>query len=172
MKRKALVASALIGLVVAVPLSQAGAAPQATRTTSSVTLAGDGSAEVGTSTLTRTESGLVFTLETSGLEPGHAVTIWWMVTNPDGGVAVLYAAGHVVGGTGTATFSGYLAEGDTAGWVMGDDKALEDALTATVTLVVRDHGPGRADILNDQIRTFGACNPDCTDVQMSVHSPN
>jgi hypothetical protein len=168
MMRKLLAASALIGLLVAVPLSQAGAAPQATRTTSSVTMAG---AVVGTSTLTRTESGIAFTLETSELEPGHAITIWWMVANPDSGVAVLYAAGHVVGGTGTATFSGYLAEADTGGWVMGDDEALEDALTATVSLVVRDHGPGRADILDDQIRTFGACNPTCTDLQMSEHQP-
>ena len=170
MRRKLPFASALTGLIVALPLSQAGAAPPATRTTSSVTVAGDAAAVVGSSTLTRTDSGIAFTLETSGLEPGHAYTIWWMVTNPDGGVAVLFAAGHVVGGTGNAAFSGHLAEGDTAGWVMGDDKALEDALSATVTLVVRDHGPRRADILRDQIRTFGACNPGCTDVQTSVHS--
>jgi len=171
MKRKLLAGLALIGLLVALPLSQAGAAARASRTTSPVTLAGT-SVEVGSSTLTRTESGIAFTLETSGLEPGHAYTIWWMVTNPDGGVAVLYAAGHVVDATGTATFAGYLAEGDTEGWVMGDDKMLEDALAATVTLVVRDHGPGRADILPHQIRTFDACNPTCTDVQVSVHSPS
>jgi hypothetical protein len=82
------------------------------------------------------------------------------------------SAGHVVGGTGTATFAGYLAVGDSEGWVMGDDTTLEDALAATVTFVVRDHGPGRADILDDQIRTFDACNPVCTDLQMSVHSPS
>jgi hypothetical protein len=65
-----------------------------------------------------------------------------MVANPDGGVAVLYAAGHLVGGSDT-TFAGYLALGDTDGWVMGDDQSLEDALAATVTVVVRDHGPAR-----------------------------
>jgi hypothetical protein len=127
---------------------------------------------VGSSALTRTASGIAFRLETTGLQPGHAVTVWWMVTNPDGGTAVLYAAGHVVGGTGTTTFAGYLAVGDTEGWVMGDDQSLEDALAAAVTLVVRDHGPRQADIIADQIRTFGACNPTCTDVQMSVHSPS
>ena len=95
-----------------------------------------------------------------------------MATNPDGGIAVLYAAGRVVGGTGTARFAGRLAVGDSDGWVMGDDTTLEDAQAATVTLVVRDHGPGRADILNDQIHTFGVCNPVCTDVQISVHSPS
>jgi hypothetical protein len=55
---------------------------------------------VGTSTLTRTESGVSFTLQTTGLDPGHAVTIWCMVTNPDGGVAVLYATGRVIGKNG------------------------------------------------------------------------
>jgi len=55
---------------------------------------------------------------------------------------------------------------------MGDDKTLEDPLAATVTFVVRDHGPGKAGILDDQIHTFGACNPDCTDLQISVHAPN
>jgi len=172
MKRKFGAAFVLVGLLVALPLSRAGAAPAASRTASSVTLMSDPSVVVGSSTLTRTASGVSFTLETSGLEPGHAYTIWWMVTNPDGGMAVLYAAGHVVGATGTTIFAGYLAVGDSEGWVMGDDPGLEDALAATVTFVVRDHGPGRADILNEQIRTFDACNPTCVDLQMSAHSPS
>ena len=55
---------------------------------------------------------------------------------------------------------------------MGDDTTLEDALGATVTFVVRDHGSARADILREQISTFTACNPTCTDLQTSVHAPN
>ena len=172
MKRKLLAVLGLIGLMVALPLTQAGAAPRVTQTTSPVTLISDPSVVVGSSTITRTAAGISFTLETSGLEAGHAYTVWWMVTNPDGGTAVLYATGHVVGNTGTATFAGYLAVDDSAGWVMGDDTTLEDALAATVTFVVRDHGPGRADILNDQIRTFDACNTTCTDLQVSVHKPS
>ena len=125
-----------------------------------------------TLTLTRTDSGISFTLRTTGLQPGDAVTVWFMVTNPDGGVAVLYATGHVIGGADTTMFAGFLAVGDSTGWVMGDDKTMEDALAATVTFVVRDHGPGRADILDDQIRTFSACNPTCTDLQTSVHAPS
>jgi hypothetical protein len=171
MRRKLFAGLALIGLLVVIPLSQAGAAPQAARTTSPVTLANDPSVVVGSSSLTRTDSGISFTLDTTGLQPGHAYTVWWMAANPGGGVAVLYAAGHLVAGSDT-TFAGYLAVGDTDGWVMGDDQSLEDALAATVTLVVRDHGPGRADIIADQLHTFGACNPTCTDVQVSVHSPS
>jgi hypothetical protein len=39
-------------------------------------------------------------------------------------------------------------------------------------LVVRDHGPATPGVVNDQIHTFAACNPTCTDLQLSVHSPS
>lgn len=170
MKRRLLVVVtlALVGLLSAIPLSRAGAD---TQSTSDVTKKSDG-ATVGTSTLTRTASGISLTLQTSGLQPGHAVTVWWMAANPDGGVAVLYAAGHVIDDTGTAEFGGSLKVGDSDGWVMGDDTSLEDALQATVTLVVRDHGPAKPGMVADQIHTFGACNPTCTDLQVSVHTPS
>jgi hypothetical protein len=166
-KRRLLVvvALALVGLLSAIPLSRAGAA---TQTASDVTQISDG-AKVGTSTLTRTNSSISFSLETRGLEPGHAVTVWWMAANPDGGVAVLYAAGHVIDDAGTAEFGGSLMVGDSDGWVMGSDKSLEDALHAAVTLVVRDHGPADPATVTQQIQTFGACNPTCTDLQISVH---
>ena len=177
MKRRLLVAFLTVGLLAAIPLSRAGAA---TQTTSDVTLISDPSMVVGTSTLTRTESGISFTLQTTGLEPGHAVTIWWMVVNPDGGVAVLYAAGHVVDEDGTAEFGGYLQVGDSTGALpvgtMVTDTSLEDALDATVYLVVRDHGPAKPGLVNQQIHTFGVCNPEgvehCTDLQISEHQPS
>jgi hypothetical protein len=167
--RKLSIIIAFVGLLSALASTSASAA---TRTTSDVTLIGDPSVVVGTSTLTRTDSGISFTLESSGLQPGHAVTVWWMVVNPDGGVAVLYAAGHVIGDDGTTSFAGYLAVGDSTGWVMGDDTSLEDALQATVYLVVRDHGPANPETVNAQIHTFAACNINCTDLQMSVHQPS
>jgi hypothetical protein len=163
-KRRILVALALVGLLSVVVISRAGAA---TPTTSPVTtFAGQ---LVGTSTLTRTESGIAFTLSTSGLEAGHAVTIWWMVFNPDGTVSVQYAAGHVVGAGGTATFAGFLRVGDTAG-VINNGPGLLDALEANVVLVVRDHGLLDPSQVNQQILTFDACNPTCTDLQISMHA--
>ena len=168
MKRRIVVALALVGLLCVVLVARAGAA---TQTESNVTWKSDGTT-AGTSTLTRTGSGISFSLETTGLTAGHAVTIWMMVANPDSGVAVLYGAGHVIDDAGTAQLGGHLAVGDSDGWAMGSDTTLEDALQATVTLVVRDHGPadpGRAD---QQIHTIGACNPTCTDLQTSVHAPS
>lgn len=135
-----------MGVLSAVAINHAGAA---TQTTSDVTLIADPSAVVGTSTLTRTDRGISFTLRTSGLE-----------------------SGHVLGQDGTATFAGYLPVGDSDGHAMGTDTTLEDALQATVYLVVRDHGPANPRTVNAQIHTFGVCNTSCTDLQMSVHQPN
>ena len=163
MKRRILVALALVGLLSVVVVSRAGAA---TQTTSPVaTFAG---ATVGSSTLTRTGSGIAFSLSTSGLQAGHAVTVWWMVFNPDGSVSVQYAAGHVIDEGGAAEFGGYLQEGDTGG-VINDGPGLLDSVGADVVLVVRDHGPKDPDRVEEQTHTIGACNPTCTDLQMSVH---
>jgi hypothetical protein len=164
MKRRLLVALALVGLLSVVLVSRAGAA---TRTTSSVTTFAGSVA--GTSTLTRAASGISFTLSTTGLEAGHAVTIWWMVFNPDGSVSVQYAAGHVVGAGGTAQFAGFLRVGDTNG-VINNGPGLLDALEANIVLVVRDHGLLDPSRVNQQILTFDACNPTCTDLQISMHT--
>jgi glucose/arabinose dehydrogenase len=163
-KRRILVALALVGLLSVVLISRAGAATQTTSKV--VTFAGK---EVGSSTLTRTDSGIAFSLSTSELEAGHAVTIWWMVFNPNGALSVQYAAGHVIDDSAVAEFGGALQEGDTDGVINGGPGLL-DAQGANVVLVVRDHGPVRPDIVQQQIQTFNVCNPTCTDLQMSMHT--
>jgi hypothetical protein len=163
-QRRILVVLALIGLLSVVLVSRAGAA---TQTTSPVaTFAG---AVVGSSALTRTGSGISFSLQTSGLQAGHAVTVWWMVFNPDGSVSVQYAAGHVIDEGGAAEFGGHLRVGDTHGVINGGPGLL-DAQGATVVLVVRDHGPKDPGRVSEQIHTFGVCNLTCTDLQMSMHA--
>jgi len=155
-KRRILVALALTGPLSVVVVSRAGAATQTT-------------SPVGTSTLTRTGSGTSFSLRTTGLQAGHAVTVWWMVLNPDGSVSVQYAAGHVIDEGGAAEFGGYLQVGDTDG-VINDGPGLLDATGANVVLVVRDHGPADPGRVNQQVHTFDVCNPTCTDLQMSMHA--
>jgi hypothetical protein len=164
MKRRILVALAVVGLLSVVLISRAGAATQTTSKV--VTFAGK---EVGSSTLTRTDSGISFSLSTSELEAGHAVTIWWMVFNPNGSLSVQYAAGHVIDDSAVAEFGGALQVGDTDGVINGGPGLL-DAQGANVVLVVRDHGPARPDIVQQQIQTFNVCNPTCTDRQMSMHT--
>jgi hypothetical protein len=175
-QRRILVALALIGLLSVVLVSRAGAAPTSDPVSTSPVTSSAGA--VGTSTLVRSDSGIAFSLQTTGLPAGHAVTVWWMVVNPGAAVpSVLYAAGHVVDG-GVTGFGGALQEGDTDGVVELPGLSLEgllDANGATVVLVVRDHGPARPDIVEQQIHTFDVCNPDgvkhCTDLQMSIHPP-
>jgi hypothetical protein len=179
MQRRILVALALVGLLSVVLITHAGAAPTTSRVSTSpvktiVTPPAE-PVEVGTSTLVRSDSGIAFSLQTTRLPAGHAVTVWWMVVNP-GAVApsVLYAAGHVVDDSGAIGFGGALQEGDTDGVVELPGLSLAgllDATGATVVLVVRDHGPARADIVQQQIHTFNECNPTCTDLQLSIHAP-
>jgi hypothetical protein len=192
-KRRILVALALVGLLSVILVSRAGAA---TRTTSPVETMATPPVEVGTSTLTRTDSGIALVLHTTGLQAGHTVTIWWMIfnhpqacisgastptpddprcgmadiTNSRAGLSVLYAAGNIVDEDGEADFGAYRQEGDTDGAIMGMELGLLDAAAADVHLVVRDHGPVDPRHVVEQIHTFDDfCNPTCTDLQMSVH---
>jgi hypothetical protein len=190
-KRRILVALALVGLLCAALVSRAGAA---TQTTSPVVTMDASASVVGASTLTRTGKAISMDLHTSGLAAGDAVTIWWMVfnhpeacisgsstpddpndprcgmadmANPAADLSVLYAAGHVIDEDGVADFGGKLAVDDADGAIMGS--GLHDAAGADVTLVVHDHGPAKPGQVDQQIHTFDACNPACTDLQMSVH---
>jgi len=152
----------------------------------------DGSQVAGASSIVATsETGARMTLQTSDLTAGDAYTVWWIIFNepencshgepgsearcgpgdlpPYGGddsavTSIVYAAGHIVGGSGVATFSGHLSAGDTDGALFGP--GLINPTTAEIHLVVRDHGPAQDP--NQQIHTFGACNP-CTNLQVSPH---
>lgn len=139
-------------------------------------------APVGSSTLVRTDSGISATFQTSGLDSGHVMTLWWVIFNhPDkcatspcgpndlfGEVAggdFLFAAGRVVGGSGKATFAGQLSVGDDSGSAFYEIGMPELALGlsnphgAEVHLLVHSHGPavpGRT--LQAQLSSFlGGC---------------
>lgn len=178
-----------------------GAVPaHAASTTADVHWFADGEQVVGAwSTLRTGDEGAHFNLQTSGLEPGHTYTIWWVIFNepeecthpedlPDGDLrcgpgdlppfggddsaetSVLYAAGHQVGGSGRATFAGSLRTGDDTDALWGP--GLTNPLGADVHLVVRDHGHLEPQQRSAGIHDFGTCSPQgCTDVQFSAHEP-
>jgi hypothetical protein len=102
----------------------------------------DGSIVEGSSSmLVRTDKGVTMTIHTSGLQPGAAHSVWWVIFNHPEHCAVAYACvpnptdlsttsdlynldvkatmlnatGHVVGNNGVGNFAAYLAEGDTSG---------------------------------------------------------
>lgn len=158
--------------------------------------------EVGSSRLVRTTRGYSVNLSTTGLQAGHAVTLWAVIFNkPEQCAAspcmepdifnpmvmadVVYTAGHVVGGSGQATFAGHRNEGDASGSILpalgGMAIGLMDARTAEIHFVVRDHGPILPGMVDEMISTFGAgCNNapagtgtpgpnDCMDLQFAIH---
>jgi hypothetical protein len=146
------------------------------------------------SALVRTDSGISMTLHTSGLAPGSAATVWWVIFNNPGAcvapcdapdlsspavqASVQYATGHVIGGDGVADYGAYLSEGDTAGCAgFGlPCNGLIDSRAALVHLIVRTHGSVVPGFVDEQISSFnGGCNPgernvgQCANLQASVH---
>lgn len=148
--------------------------------------------------LVTNDKGASLQVQTSGLTPGHALTVWWVIFNypencsggvcgmddafpPPGNIAagasVSYAAGHVIGGSGKGNFGAHIsAGGDAAPWTMG----LVKPRTAEYHFVLRDHGPAIPGIVNEQINTAGGgCNNippftgdyTCMDIQAGVFGP-
>lgn len=132
---------------------------------------------VGSSTLVRTDNGISVTLDTTGLPPGHAVTLWAVVFNDPagceagtplsscghddalagrGGASPNHAAGRIVDEDGTAAFGAHLRVGDTSRALAGP--GLVNPRGAEVILVVKTHGPTNPHLLSDQLHTFaGGC---------------
>lgn len=127
--------------------------------------------------LRATNAGASITVQTRGLEPGHAYTLWLVfvdnpeacenepctspeiLTDADVGGQVLYGDGNVVGDSGRATFSAHVNAGSVNGWL--DDRQLTDPRTAEYHVVINDHGPKLSAHMPDMIRTYrGGCSDD------------
>jgi hypothetical protein len=188
----------LAGLAAALGALPALAAP-ADRSTTVVHRFSDGSTVTGAwSSLVRTDHGASFTVNTSGLTAGDAVTVWWVVFNkpencthgelgyrcgagdlpPFGGdnsadTSVFWATGHVIGGSGQGQFGGYTTTGDPRGQVLFGP-GLTNPRGADIHFVVRTHGAAIPSMLPHQIMSFeGACDVNtCEDVQFAVHEPS
>jgi hypothetical protein len=119
----------------------------------------------GTASLVRRDNGISMTLHTSGLPAGEPATVWWIILDGPNVVSAQFAAGHVVGNNGVATFAGSLAEGDTSGCFHPSFpdaqgcRGLTDAQSQTVILLVRTHGPKNAGDVPTQIHTSEAGGP-------------
>lgn len=139
------------------------------------------SLEAGTSTLHRNNNGVTVNFKATGLKPGHAYTVWWVIWNnpeecivpgacsdgdfgdPDVQVELMYANGHVVGSNGKGNFSAHLNENDSSGTInplfgLPSYGGLADAQKAEVHVVLRSHGPKIPGIVNEQIGSYlGGC---------------
>jgi hypothetical protein len=165
----------------------------------------------GQSVLVRNDNGVNVTVQAQDLTPGEAITLWWVFFNfpehctaPVPGLAqcseadlfneavqasVMYATGHVIGGSGHGNYGSYRSVGDTSGDVFGGPGLL-NPLGAEIHMVLRTHGPTIPGLVNEQINTFnGGCQPpewwdgptpphwgapgpnECVDLQFAVHLP-
>lgn len=142
----------------------------------------DDASTTGRSVLVRTDDGLHGVFSTSGLTPGDAVTLWYIifnnpeacatspcsvpadVFNEEAGADFYWADGRIVNPAGKVTLTGPLAVGQTAysGKVevgIGDAVPLTDPHGAEVVLAVHSHGPASTgDELAAQLSSFtGGC---------------
>ena len=139
---------------------------------------------VGTARVVRTPQGVNYQVRTSGLQPGHAYTLWLLIfndadecvaggpggalcgppdfENPDIRPDFLYGAGGLASGDGTLTFAGRLGideEGRSINAPVGLlAYGLQNPSGAEIHAFVHSHGPKLPDYMPDQITTVdGGC---------------
>lgn len=118
--------------------------------------------------------GATISVHTTGLEPGHAYTMWVVYFNDqrqceggcgdddfgNTGAGVVFGNGHVAGGSGKATFSARLHTGDGSD-VLGPPPPpfavapYEASPHNEFHIVIRSHGPKIPGQVSQQISTFG-----------------
>ncbi|HSE98789.1 MAG TPA: hypothetical protein VLD57_11045 [Blastocatellia bacterium] len=145
------------------------------------------------SALFRHRDGVFFTLSTSELTPGDAVTAWLAVfnnpefcatspcspadfANPAVDGTLFSTGGVVVGPDGKATYGAYRAVGDLTGARpnFGTGNGLLKPTSAEIHVAIRTHGPANLmdpAVLQEQLTQFnGGCPPgSCATIQASIH---
>lgn len=146
----------------------------------------DPTTQVGESTLIRNKDYVKATVSTSGMTPGHTMTLWWVAINnpaaceyqggeidgvpcnmpdlfnPEVQAAVLYGGGDIVNAGGRVSFKSRLYEGETPGSIADllgiPSIGMFDANAAEIHLVVRSHGPAIPGQVEEQLGSFvGGC---------------
>ena len=140
---------------------------------------------VGTSTVNRHGNSVSMTLHTSEIDPGTAITVWWVffnfpgycattpctaadLFNPDVQADVTAATGNIVGNKGTINLAAQRSVGDLDGsaWPFLNPffesnvpiVGLLNPMGAEIHLVVRSHEEMLPAFMPDMIQTFhGGC---------------
>ena len=130
---------------------------------------------VGSADLVRNNNGITCVIHTSGLVPGDAYSVWWVI--PD--EALIYnASGGLAGGDGTATFAGHASTGpvgpaDGSVVLSSGEGSFDQPRTDTVTVIIRHHGPPIPGMINQQTGSFnfGCGTGGCKNVQSATFMP-
>ncbi|HLF67263.1 MAG TPA: hypothetical protein VI522_06550 [Gammaproteobacteria bacterium] len=151
------------------------------------------------SQLTRTSKGISLKMHTSGLTPGHVVSVWYMLINKPSectftpcdlfdfnfmsdvegiptGASFMSAGGEVIGTNGSLTKEHFLPVNNPAGSEMGF--GLTDPKNAYIWIALVDHGVALDGVHGDDLPYYfrrqlttplGACIND--DIDQSLHQP-
>jgi hypothetical protein len=136
---------------------------------------GSGEVPGASARLVRNDEGVTFTFNARELNAGHVYTIWFIVVNdPDACAStpctgadiilnsdgvdadVVYGAGHVVGESGRASFSGHISTGDLPGSWFGN--GFSNPRGGEIHLTLNDHGPLIPGLADNMIHSYrGGC---------------
>ena len=136
--------------------------------------------------LSRNNAGVFEYISSSGLTPGHVITLWWVIynnpefcvntscaptdlNNPAVNGSLQYGGGTIADLGGRVNFSGYLAVGDNSGFYLNPafpfmpnpSPGIVSAKQAQIHLALRSHGLPNGDpaILQQQLTSFpGGCS--------------
>lgn len=136
--------------------------------------------------LSSDNNGVLGTFSTSGLTPGHVITLWWAIynnpeycamascippdlNNPAVNGSLQFGGGTIADAGGRVDFMGYLAEGDNTGFYLDPGfpnmpnpaPGIVKTNKAQIHLAVRTHGMPNPDpvIFNEQLTSFtGGCS--------------
>ena len=136
--------------------------------------------------LSRNNDGVLGTISTSGLTPGHVITLWWAIfnnpefcatqpcatsdfNNPAVNGSLQFGGGTIADAGGRANFTGFLAIGDNTGFYLNPmfpnlpnpAPGIVDTKKAQIHLAIRSHGFPNADptIFQQQLTSFpGGCS--------------
>lgn len=176
---RVLIALALTLLVVVATAAESAPSERSTSPVLTIPPPGPPSV-VGSSHVVRTDNGVSVRLESSGLEPGHAVTLWIIAANsPEdceagipglsqcgpadheagrGDISVHQGTGRIARDDGTAAYGAHLRVGDRSQALFEDDPGLLDPRGAEVLLILKTHGPKIPELTSDMLSTFaGGC---------------
>lgn len=127
---------------------------------------------VGSAHLVRNDRGITCIIQTSGLVPGDAYSVWWVIPTES---LILNASGGLAGGDGTATFAGHLSTGpippaDGSVVLSSGDGFFDQPRTDAVTVIIRHHGPAIPGSLSQQTGSFnfGCGAGGCKNVQKAT----
>ena len=114
--------------------------------------------------IVRTDQTITCAVQTTALDPGHAFSVWAIITEPDGDRFVFNFGGGASNANGDLAFAGVIRAGPVPPAngvnILAGGGVLDHTRDADVFLVIRSHGPVIPGMQHVQFTTIsGGCLP-------------